>query len=124
MWLVPFERLGEVEHLLEEYREKYDDKLEYGHERLREVIIESGIAQFVNEKALREGKPYGTIGYSASATAIRGGRQLHNHGEIYLYKWMWNGKEFVQEDAWGGIHFKVRLPEPVIELTGGNDEKM
>jgi len=117
MWLVPFERLGEVERLLEEYREKYDERLEYGHERLREAITESGIAQFVKKDALREGKAYGTIGYSAGATAIRGGQQLRNHGEIYLYKWMWNGKEFVQEDAWGGIHIKGRLPEPVIELS-------
>lgn len=124
MWLVPFERLGEVERLLEEYRAKYDGRLKYGHERLREAIIESGIAQFVKKDALHEGKAYGTVGYSSGVTAIRGGQQLCNHGEIYLYKWMWNGKEFVQEDAWGGIHFKVRLPEPVIELTGGNDEEM
>lgn len=117
MWLVPFERLSEVKHLLEEYREKYDGNLEYGHERLREAITESGIARFVKNDALREGKAYGTIGYSVGATAIRGGRQLRNHGEIYLYKWMWNGKEFVQEDAWGGIHFKSHLPEPVIELN-------
>lgn len=73
MWLVPFGRLGEVERLLEEYREKYDERLEYGHERLREAITESGIAQFVKKDALREGKAYGTIGYSAGATAIRGG---------------------------------------------------
>ena len=117
MWLVPFERLGEIEHLLEEYREKYDDKLEYGHERLREVIIESGIAQFVKKDALSDGKAYGTVGYSSGATAIRGGQQLRNHGEIYLYKGMWNGKEFVTQDAWGGVHSKWRLPEPVIELS-------
>lgn len=117
MRLVPFDRLGEVKELLEEYREKYNDKLKYGHKRLREVIIESGIAQFVKKDVLREGKAYGTIGYSVGTTAIRGGRQLRNHGEIYLYKWTWNGKEFVQKDAWGGIHFKSHLPEPVIELS-------
>ena len=81
MWLVPFEQLGEVNKLLEEYREKYDDNLEYGHERLREAITESGIAQFVKKDALREGKAYGTIGYGVGATAIRGGRQLRNHGK-------------------------------------------
>lgn len=117
MWLVPFEQLGEVKKLLEEYREKYDDNLEYGHERLREAITESGIAQFVKKDTLREGKAYGTIGYGVGATAIRGGRQLRNHGEIYLYKWTWNGKDFVQEDAWGCIHIKGFLPEPVIELS-------
>lgn len=117
MWMVPFERRGEVEKLLEEYREKYDEKLEYGHERLREAIIERRIAQFAKEDVLREGAAYGTIGYSIGATAIRDGRQLRNHGEIYLYKWMWNGKEFVTQDAWGGVHSKWRLPEPVIELS-------
>lgn len=117
MWLVPFERLGEVKRLLEEYRAKYDGRLEYGHDRLRKAIIESGIAQFVKKDALHEGKAYGTVGYSSGATAIRGGQQLRNHGEIYLYKWMWNGNEFETQDAWGGVHIKWILPEPVIELS-------
>lgn len=117
MWMVPFERRGEVEKLLEEYREQYDEDFEYGHERLREAIIERKIAQLVKEDVLREGAAYGAICYSIGATAIRGGRQLRNHGEIYLCKWMWNGREFVQEDAWGGIPIKGRLPKPIIELS-------
>ena len=116
-WLVPFEKSGAVKAMLEEYRRKYDDRLEYGHERLRDAIIETGLAKFEKESALQEGRVYGTIGYSASATAIRGNRQIPYHGEIYLYKWTWNGKEFMQEDAWGVPHSKRRLPEPVVELS-------
>lgn len=89
MWLVPFEKSGAVKAMLEEYRRTYDDCLEYGHERLRDAIIETGLAKFEKESALQEGRVYGTIGYSASATAIRGNRQIPYHGEIYLYKWTW-----------------------------------
>lgn len=96
MWLVPFEKSGAVKAMLEEYRRTYDDRLEYGHERLRDAIIETGLAKFEKESALQEGRVYGTIGYSASATATRGNRQIPYHGEIYLYKWTWNGKEFMQ----------------------------
>lgn len=117
MRLVPFERREEVERLLESYREKYDERLEYGAERLRDEIAERGMAHHSNAGELVEGKRYGCIGYSAGATAIRGGRQLPYHGEIYLYVWVWNGKESVTQDAWGGVHSKGRLPEPVIELS-------
>lgn len=117
MYLVPFENYGKVKMLLEAFRENYDRQLGYGAERLRDEIVERGMANHSNAGELVEGKRYGCIGYSAGATAIRGGRQLPYHGEIYLYVWMWNGKEFVTQDAWGGVHSKGRLPEPVIELS-------
>lgn len=65
MRLVPFERREEVERLLESYREKYDERLEYGAERLRDEIAERGMAHHSNAGKLVEGKRYGCIGYSA-----------------------------------------------------------
>lgn len=117
MRLVPFDRRKEVEQLLELYREKYDERLEFGAERLRDEIVERGMTHRVNAEELAEGKRYGCIGYSVGATAIRCEKQLPYHGEIYLYVWVWNGKEFVTQDAWGGVHSKWRLPEPIIELS-------
>lgn len=61
MHLVPFERREEVERLLESYREKYDERLEYGAERLREEIVERGMAHHSNAGELIKGKWYGCI---------------------------------------------------------------
>lgn len=53
MRLVPFERREEVERLLESYREKYDERLEYGAERLRDEIAERGMAHHSNAGGAR-----------------------------------------------------------------------
>lgn len=117
MLLVPYEKLAQVNSLLEMCRENYDQRLAYGSERLKEVIVDMGLAKPVKKTELVEGKNYGYIGYSVGATAIRNGEQLRNHGEIYIYRYLWNGTEFETEDGLGGIHFRKQLSEPVIELS-------
>ena len=117
MLLVPYEKLSKVNSLLEMCRENYDKRLAYGAERLKEIILDMGLAQPVKKNDLVEGKSYGYIGYSIGATAIRDGKQLRNHGEIYIYKYTWTGNEFTAVNAWGVRNYKQMLAEPIIELS-------
>ena len=117
MKLVPYEKLEQVETLLEMCRENYDLNLTYGWKRLKEMFLDMGLAKLAQKSDLVVGKSYGYIGYSAGATAIRNGKQLRNHGEIYIYQYKWNGTDFVAENALGGICFLAALPDPVIELS-------
>lgn len=116
MYLVPFENYGKVKMLLGAFRENYDRKLRYGADRLCEEIISMGLGSEASKKDLVVGRRYGVIEYSALATAIRRGREIPHHGEIYIYVYYWNGQEFVTENAWGVPSFRKTLRDPVIEI--------
>lgn len=116
MYLILKDKLPKVRQMLDEVRLKYDTNLSYGAARLREMLIESGMAQVTSKDSLIKGHAYGCIEYSLGATAIRDGRQLPNHGEIYLYKYWWDGQQFYTVNAWDVASFRQMLGHPVIEL--------
>lgn len=116
MYLISKEKLPEVRRMLDDARLKYDSNLEYGAVRLRETLIESGMARVTSKDSLVKGRSYGCIEYHPGATAIRKNRQIPYHGEIYLCKWYWDGSQFYTINAWGVQSFRLMLGHPVIEL--------
>lgn len=116
--IVPEEHKSEVTRRISAIREKDEPKrLEYDCEKLKEELIdEFGVA--ATTASLVCGKKYGVVGYSPTATAIRNGKSVPYHGEIYLYLWTYIGDGiFHTESAWGAQH-ESRMPgTPIIELS-------
>ncbi len=116
--LVPAKHYPEVKRRIDAIREKDEPShLEYDCQKLNEELI-GDLGEEIDRDELVEGKQYGQIGYSMAANAVRKGRVIGNHGEIYLCVWVYQGNGvFYQQDAWGGIHEKGIPGRPLIEMN-------
>lgn len=71
---------------------------------------------------LVDGERYGQLSFSDMATAFEGGngRELRNHGDVYVTVWTWSAEyhRFWCQNAWGGIAERqpVVMAQPLIEL--------
>lgn len=117
--VVPGQHYEEVLQRLNAIRERDEPRrLEYDCEMLKEEVSrEFGHEADVTE--LKDGHRYGQLIYSMSANAVRNGRVVQNHGEIYLTIWVYSAKGglFYQENAWGNISTKELPGCPMIELN-------
>ena len=106
----------EIDRRIASIREKDEPKrLEYDCEKLKDVLI-GDFGVLSSRDTLVCGRRYAVLTYSPMATAIRRGKAIPYHGEIYLCAWTYYEDDmFRTESAWGNIAEHTLPGCPMIE---------
>ena len=108
MLILPSSYYEEICGALREIKKNYplpQYAIQFGTAQIRHGMIAN--ADDVDVRALHDGGTYLELHFSPNATAFAGGhgRELKNHGDIYLTIWRWNAKQgvFWQKNGWEQI---------------------